>query len=121
MPRPRKRKRVCQEPKRKLFGSLDGATPHKDPIVMLVEEYETIRLIDYEGFTQAECAVQMAVARTTVQSLYEKARKKLAATLIDNRPIKIEGGFYRFCTEEDICNQKGCDFIKEREHTNNHS
>lgn len=117
MPRPRKRKRVCEAPKRKLFGSLDGSKPHDKFIIMLVEEYETIRLIDYEGYTQAECAVQMAVARTTVQSLYENARKKLARTLIENRPIKIEGGVYRFCSEEDICDRPGCDFIKEREHT----
>jgi len=120
MPRPRKRKRVCEEPKRKLFGSLDGSRTHDKFIIMLVEEYETIRLIDYEGFTQAECADQMAVARTTVQSLYEKARKKLASTLIENRPIKIEGGFYRFCSEEDICNQPGCDFINEREQSEKH-
>lgn len=115
MPRPMKKKRVCEEPKRRLFGSLDSPPSNGKRIIMLVEEYETIRLLDYEGFTQAQCAEQMAVARTTVQSLYEKARKKIARSLIENKIVKIEGGVYRFCSEEDICDKRGCDFIKERE------
>lgn len=115
MPRPIKKKRVCEAPKRKLFGSLDGSKPSEKRIIMLVEEYETIRLVDYEGFTQAQCGEQMAVARTTVQSLYDKARKKLARSLIENKVVKIEGGYYRFCSEDDICDNAGCEFIRERE------
>jgi len=39
-------------------------------ISMTIEKYETLRLIDGEDFTQEKCAVQMHVARTTVQKLY---------------------------------------------------
>jgi predicted DNA-binding protein (UPF0251 family) len=116
MPRPKKRKRVCETPKHKLFGTLDGAQENELEtfIIMLVEEYETIRLIDYEDFTQAECAEQMMVARTTVQSLYELARKKLATSLMDNKTLKIEGGVYHFCSDEAIGENPGCCFIKNR-------
>ena len=44
-------------------------------ITLSLEEYETIRLIDYSGLNQEQCASQMHVARTTVQRIYTEARK----------------------------------------------
>lgn len=115
MPRPRKKKRVCQTPPHRWFGVLEGETPKEQYIVLLIEEFEAVRLIDTLGFTQAECAEQMAVARTTVQSLYESARKKIGETLAYGIPMRIEGGSHRFCTEEDRCERRrACDFSFER-------
>jgi predicted DNA-binding protein (UPF0251 family) len=67
--------------------------------VMTVDEYETIRLIDYEGMTQEECAISMNVARTTVQRIYNDARKKISAIFVDGDLIRIEGGDYKLFTE----------------------
>ena len=54
MPRPRKWRRVCRLPQNTLFGPLAGIDD--GTIVMTVEEYETIRLIDLEGLNQEACA-----------------------------------------------------------------
>ena len=64
---------------------------------MTIDEYETIRLLDKEGYSQEQCAVSMQIARTTVQRIYEIARKKIADALIDGHPLRIEGGDFRIC------------------------
>ena len=61
---------------------------------MSLDEFETIRLIDYQGKTQEQCAAEMNVARTTVTAIYDSARKKLAAALVEGRRIVISGGNY---------------------------
>lgn len=66
---------------------------------MSIEEYETIRLIDLDGFTQEQCAEQMAIARTTVQGMYNSARKKMAELVVNGKGLWIEGGDYRLCSE----------------------
>ncbi len=97
MSRPVKCRKVCCLPERSQFGPLDLRSPDGQYIRMTVDEYETIRLIDLQGFTQEECAEQMNVARTTVQSIYFDARRKLADCLVNGKRLRIEGGHYRLC------------------------
>lgn len=96
MPRPTKCRKVCYFPK-----VLEFLPAHTDvqqaPVRLTVDEYETIRLIDKEGFSQEECGEWMQVARTTVQKIYESARKKLAEALVEGAPLRIEGGEIRLC------------------------
>jgi len=97
MARPIKWRKVCCLPESNKFGPLDSPADAKNQIIMTVDEYETIRLIDLEGFTQEECATQMNIARSTVQGIYIEARKKLAESLVNGKVLSIEGGEYRLC------------------------
>ncbi len=108
MPRPRKCRKVCQLPKNNLLlPALTG--DNQTPIVLALDEYEAIRLIDREGFSQAECGAYMHIARATVQQIYTSAREKLATALVEGRPIQITGGDYRLCDgQERHCNCGGC-------------
>lgn len=107
MPRPRKWRNVCRMPDCSRFGPLEPCR-HGAPVVMTVDEYETIRLIDLEGLTQEGCAAQMNVARTTVQGIYNQARKKLADSLVNGRPLLISGGDYRLCEHNGQSRPGGC-------------
>ena len=98
MPRPCKRRRVCAEPLCRGFGPPDRDA--QGTVAMALEEFEAIRLIDFEGMTQEECAAQMDVARTTVQAIYAAARKKLAECLVLGRQLVISGGEYELCRQD---------------------
>lgn len=57
-----------------------------------MDEFETIRLLDYEGLNQEASAKRMGVARTTVTAMYESARKKLAQSIVEGKRFCIGGG-----------------------------
>jgi len=105
MPRPRKCRKVCCLPESNLFGPLNKMNLDSEIIIMTVEEYEAIRLIDLEGMMQEQCAERMNVARTTVQRIYNDARKKLAGSLVNGNVLKIEGGDYKLCDESEEMNR----------------
>ena len=108
MARPKKWRNVCDLPEVKQFGPLEGHIC-KSQVIMSVDEYEAIRLIDLEGMKQEECASSMNVARTTVQSIYEVARKKIADSLVNGRTLIIEGGEYMLCDGHGgRCGKAGC-------------
>ena len=92
MPRPQKSRRICCYPDYWSFAPDQDIT--NDTVTMSLDEFETIRLIDYKGKTQEQCANEMNVARTTVTAIYESARKKLATALVEGKRIVISGGNY---------------------------
>lgn len=110
MPRPRKWRRVCFLPQVNTFGPINIEEPLMECITMTVDEYEIIRLIDLERLSQDESANMMGVARSTVQRIYDDARKKLADCLVNGKVLKIGGGDYRLCDvdEEKLCGNRNC-------------
>ncbi len=108
MPRPTKCRMICRFPQTLEFAPTKPAEG-KEPVILTVDEFETIRLIDKEGLSQEQCSQRMQVARTTVQKIYDCARKKLADALVDGLPLKIEGGEYRLCSGANrFCALAGC-------------
>lgn len=111
MPRPCKRRRICAEPDYSWFGPLRTQEDHQPDVlpavVMTLDEFEAIRLIDLEGMTQEQCAERMEVARTTAQAIYNSARGKLAECLVLQRKLHIDGGDYVLCDgNADGCGQR---------------
>lgn len=60
------------------------------------EEYETIRLLDYEGLMQEQAAEKMNISRSTLARIYENARKTLAKEFVESKTIVIDGGVVDF-------------------------
>ena len=107
MPRPQKCRKVCKMPPAEKFA-VEGCSEN-DYIVLTVDEYECIRLVDYQGFSQEACAEYMQVSRATAQLICDSARKKIAGALVNGRGIRIDGGNFRLCDEkEEHCGCGGC-------------
>lgn len=106
MPRPRKCRKVCRLPIADVFEANAART---ETIVLTVDEYECIRLVDYQGFSQEQCAEYMQVSRATVQLICDKARNKIASALVNGYTLRIVGGDYRLCEgNEETCGCGGC-------------
>ena len=109
MPRPRKCRKVCCLPVQDVFCPVGQTYEENCAVVLGVDEYEALRLIDYRGMTQEECGSYMQIARTTVQQMYDEARRKVAQALVEGRPLRIVGGQYQLCDGEDVvCGCGGC-------------
>ena len=65
-----------------------------ESVYLLFEEYEALRLADYENLTQEEAAEQMNISRPTFTRLYDKARKNIARAFVEGKAILIQGGTY---------------------------
>ena len=95
MPRPPRCRRICDAPQVDTF--CPNGCGDSEPILLTLDEYEVIRLVDLEQQTHEQCAVQMDISRSTVQEIYESARRKIAACLVHRKPLHITGGNYRIC------------------------
>ena len=108
MPRPCKRRRVCAMPGCRRFSPAESSG--EKPVELSVDEFETVRLIDYEALDQAACAERMGVARTTVQAIHSRALGRIAAALVEGRELEIGGGDFFVCdgSERMGCGRHAC-------------
>ena len=89
MPRPPRCRRICGVPQVDTF--CPNGCENTEPILLTLDEYEVIRLVDLEQQTHEQCAAQMDISRSTVQEIYESARRKIAACLVHGKPLHITG------------------------------
>lgn len=107
MPRPCKRRRICTVPSTERFGPIESAD-RPAQVIMTLDEYESIRLIDHQGLTQEQCAGSMLISRSTVQAIYDNARKKVAECLVNSKELVISGGDYILCDGGEKCHCAHC-------------
>ena len=89
-PRPKNIRRISEAPQ--TVGFVPMKCKRYETIELHMEEYEAIRLCDYEIMTQAEAAVRMGISRPTLTRIYGSARQKIARALVEQSAVTIEGG-----------------------------
>lgn len=111
-PRPQRIRKVSQPPAisgLKPYGGVKGDSK-KDKVFLHYEEYESIRLCDFEMLNHHQAAMAMGVSRPTLTRIYARARQKIAAALVVGKQIIIEGGKIYFDSEWYSCSSCECYF-----------
>lgn len=60
-----------------------------EPIYLMPDELEALRLVYLEGLTQGEAAGKMGVSRGTLWRVLDSGRRKVAQALVEGRPIVV--------------------------------
>ena len=78
-----------------------------DVVDLSVDEYEALRLADYEGLEHKDAAEKMGISRPTFTRLIDQSRKKIASGIIEGKEISISGGDFQFMQHMVRCRNCG--------------
>jgi len=106
MPRPQKNRKICNPPKMKGFKPFGIAICDNDCIILQYDEYETIKLLNYDKLSQNIAAEKMEISQPTLTRIYNSALQKIAQSFVEGKTIIIDGGNFEF--EKDWYKCKKC-------------
>ncbi|MCG8701404.1 MAG: DUF134 domain-containing protein [Bacteroidales bacterium] len=92
MPRRRRLRKVVAPPSFRGYKPYGAVSENKESIELLYEEYEAIKLADYDLMNHLEAAKLMGISRPTFARIYESARRKIAQALVETKEIKTVYG-----------------------------
>ncbi|MFZ4400877.1 MAG: DUF134 domain-containing protein [Bacteroidales bacterium] len=96
MPRPVKSRKICNPPTMNGFKPFGMHFCESESVKLQFDEYESIKLVNYEYLSQDVAAKKMDVSRPTFTRVYNNALKKIAKAFVECLPIEIEGGNVSF-------------------------
>lgn len=92
MPRRRRLRKVVAPPSFKGYKPYGTTKSSNEHIELLYEEYEALKLADYDMMNHKEASEIMGVSRPTFARIYEDARRKIAKALVETKEIKTVFG-----------------------------
>ena len=92
MPRPCKCRHIEGEPGAIYFKPRAVPLCELEETELSLDEFEALRLADFEGLYQEEAARRMKISRQTFANIVHEARRKVADVLVHGKALKISGG-----------------------------
>jgi uncharacterized protein len=92
MSRPCKLRRVNCNPLAMSFKPCGGRSTSGEKVSLTLDEFEAIRLADFEGLYQEQAAQKMKISRQTFGNIITSAHKKVADFLVNSKQLMVEGG-----------------------------
>jgi len=90
--RPKKTRWIKCEPKERCFRPQCMPLSRLNGIYLTLDEFEAIRLADFEGLKQEEASKKMKISRSTFSRIITSAHNKIGDALVNIKAIKIDGG-----------------------------
>ena len=96
MPKPRKPRFVQGLPVVNMF--IPNVIPPwgREEVVLPIEGFEAIRLVDFQGLDHETAAKMMNISRQTFGRILAEARAIIADALVMGKVLRIEGGDFVF-------------------------
>ena len=107
MSRPKCHRNICGIPDKNYFKPRGIPACDLEEVLLNLDEFEAIRLADYEQLYQEEAAAKMKISRQTFGRIIEAAHKKIADVLMNGKALKIEGGKVSFDETKPCSHGKG--------------
>jgi predicted DNA-binding protein (UPF0251 family) len=97
------------------FGVQNTSTKE---VSLTFEEYESIKLCDYDLLKHEEAANLMNISRSTFSRIYESSRRKIAKAFVDVCTIRIDAGSASLYSDWQKCPNCSVTYIKTSDATN---
>ena len=95
MPRRKRPRKIVAPPVFKGYKPFGCKKDCDGEVELLYEEYEAIKLADYDLMSHHDACKLMGISRATFARIYESARRKIALAFVDARIIKtVYGNVY---------------------------
>jgi uncharacterized protein len=105
MTRPKYCRKIECKPGAEYFKPKGIPASFLEEVIITLDEFEALRLADFEGLYHEDGASMMNVSRQTFGRIIVSARKKIADALVHGKALKIVGGFVSIDEDGEIkCN-----------------
>jgi len=116
MPRRRRLRRMVSPPGFKGYKPYGANSEASGFVELLYEEYEALKLADYNLMNHLEASKLMGVSRATFARIYESARRKIARALVESKEIRTVYGNALLDKDWYVCNDCYVRFTLPKQH-----
>jgi uncharacterized protein len=92
MPRPKCCRKIGYGPVNNYFIPQGRDNSICSEVILTLDEFESVKLADFEKLYQAQAALKMGISRQTFGRIIESAHEKIADALLHGKALRIEGG-----------------------------
>ena len=89
MGRPKIPRNICGAPANSCFKPNGIPVSELERVTLDADEFEAIRLVDFQGMLQLEAASVMGVSRQTLANLVKSGRQKVSDCLLNGKALMM--------------------------------